>query len=76
MSISPALIIEMIQVYAFPNAERNEERIKELLKNDLVSLDHQGRIRATEKGRVWIEMLCRTPLPEQRWIDPRTEDDK
>jgi hypothetical protein len=27
---------------------------------------------ATEKGQAWLAMMCSTPMPEQRWADPRT----
>lgn len=25
----------------------------------------------TERGEKFVEMLCETPLPENRWLDPR-----
>lgn len=36
--------------------------------------DQQDVYRATEGGTLWIEMLCATPYPEHRWIDPRTAE--
>jgi len=27
--------------------------------------------RVTEAGQVFLEMLCGTPAPVQRWVDPR-----
>jgi hypothetical protein len=28
---------------------------------------------ATEKGKFYVKMLCETPFPEQRYVDPRKE---
>ena len=30
----------------------------------------------TDRGKRFVEMLCETPFPEQRWIDPREENRK
>jgi hypothetical protein len=27
--------------------------------------------RTTEKGRRWLDLICDTPMPVQKWIDPR-----
>lgn len=27
----------------------------------------------TEKGKAWLEMILSTPVPVNRWIDPRDE---
>lgn len=27
----------------------------------------------TDGGRMLVEMLCATPFPERRWVDPREE---
>lgn len=32
-----------------------------------------GMYTTTERGKMLVEMLCATPWPEQRWVDPRTE---
>ena len=32
-----------------------------------------GSYRVTEKGNKLVEMLCATPDPVNRWIDPREE---
>ena len=26
----------------------------------------------TQRGRLWVKMICSTPMPEQKWVDPRT----
>jgi hypothetical protein len=31
------------------------------------------KIRTTDRGRKFVEMICETPYPEKRWIDPREE---
>lgn len=43
-----------------------------LLAQGLVELDN-GTYKITQKGVAWIAMLCATPMPEQRWLDPRTQ---
>jgi hypothetical protein len=30
-----------------------------------------GLYTTTERGAKFVEMLCETPLPENRWLDPR-----
>ena len=32
-------------------------------------VDHKGM--ATAKGRAWLDLILETPMPIQRWIDPR-----
>lgn len=35
--------------------------------------DHVGlRLEATDRGKVWMAMLCSTPLPERVWRNPVT----
>jgi hypothetical protein len=33
--------------------------------------ENPGFVRTTERGTAFVEMLLATPLPEQKWIDPR-----
>lgn len=51
----------------------HEVAFEALLASGLV--DHwpgvPGRVGTTERGRMFVEMLLATPLPEQKWIDPR-----
>ncbi len=33
--------------------------------------DSDGLYTTTERGAKFVEMLCETPLPVERWLDPR-----
>lgn len=40
-----------------------------------IEIDYtNGGHQTTEKGKKWVEMLCDTPEPVARFVDPRTED--
>lgn len=57
------------------NSPAGTEVIEFLLKHELVAHDlERRRLRSTERGAVWIRMMCSTPLPIQKWIDPRIDD--
>lgn len=40
---------------------------------DLIKIEGDSIYSTTEGGRLLVEMLCATPWPEHRWIDPRTD---
>jgi hypothetical protein len=66
--MSPGAIRQLIEVYALPNAERNEILCDDLAALGLVRRDGDG-YSVTERGEVYVRMLTTTPLPE--WRDPR-----
>lgn len=75
------LAIEMMmrfatQVDAFSIEQRTAEACLEtrtwFTENGLIEFN-QWDAPATEKGRAWLTMICATPLPKQKWIDPRFE---
>jgi hypothetical protein len=35
--------------------------------------DETGDYRATEKGEAFLELVCRTPLPQMAWVTPSGE---
>jgi hypothetical protein len=52
----------------------HHQRAFEALRNSGLVEDWReksGYVRTTERGQKFIEMLVATPLPEQRWVDPR-----
>lgn len=48
-----------------------EDTVNSLVQKGLLLVDDEGIFRATEKGEAWGAMLKSTPLPVQRFIDPR-----
>lgn len=30
--------------------------------------------RSTNRGAAWVNMMCQTPLPIEKWVDPRDEN--
>lgn len=48
-----------------------EDAANRLIKDGLLKHDEEGILRSTEKGDAWGAMLKSTPLPVQRFIDPR-----
>jgi DNA-binding HxlR family transcriptional regulator len=53
--------------------------LEQLIELDIIKVDddrsvHHGHIyETTPRGMTFVQMLCDTPFPEQKWIDPRTE---
>ena len=45
-----------------------------LIKEDAIQVSIP-RYFVTQRGEKYIDMLISTPLPVQRWIDPRREDE-
>lgn len=74
---SPLQIIIMMACYYSPepSGEMLPERwhseaadqIREQLRHDELIDDSN---RATERGKAWVEYICRTPLPAQNWTLP------
>lgn len=56
--------------------------IKKAVMSDLINAgllvenidSSKRRYDPTEKLQAFVHMLCATPLPEHRWVDPRTKD--
>ena len=49
-----------------------DETIERFLKlGILVPSDDESKYGTTDKGKHLVEMLCSTPIPEQRFVDPR-----
>ena len=78
--LSPAFIELLIHINAYPrpldnpDAPVTKEGLCLMLHHSLIKED-PGRPSGywtTERGRALIDMLCSTPLPEKRYVDPRT----
>jgi hypothetical protein len=53
----------------------HEKAYRALEKSGLVEAwpDNAPMVRTTEKGQAFVEMILATPLPVNRWIDPRKD---
>lgn len=79
---TPAVIEVMLHCYYSPEpVPRREapavaEAIRRLGRQALIETsDNEETYHATERGSVWVEMLCTTPFPVAvtSWVDPRTK---
>lgn len=66
-------LIALCQIYGCPDLLDSQRSAEDLESMGLVekSSDTRPLYRVTEKGGAWLQMLLDTPLPEQRWVDPR-----
>jgi hypothetical protein len=65
---SPGYILCLLEMYGMGKSECRNTGFQSSLEGDgLVD----GNLLVTPKGRAYIEMLCRTPLPVMLWADPR-----
>lgn len=53
------------------NAPIYQERVSALVDAGLLSIDGVTYF-ATSKGQAYVKMICETPMPEQKLVDPRT----
>jgi hypothetical protein len=56
-----------------PESTVNSEIMKWFLAEGVVKEcgDFGCGYTTTERGRKWMEMFLKTPMPEQKWVDPR-----
>lgn len=72
MNFTPAHIVTLCQIYAYPiDGGDNEAAVKDLATAGLVMKTNGARWTVTDKGTRWLNMLLTTPLPVQEWVDPR-----
>jgi hypothetical protein len=77
MRLSPANVITLLTLYGTPVAiprpgEQEDAFVGCLLSDGIIKLSESGNwYEMTEKGNKWVEMICNTPQPESRWVDPR-----
>lgn len=82
MRFTPTSVCTLLGLYAV-NGATDQSSIRKpdfetLLGLGLIGLHPEigGVYHVTERGKVWAEMICSTPLPVERWIDPRTENER
>jgi hypothetical protein len=82
MNMTPCEIEFMLHCYYSPEphpryyAPAITEAARRLTKEGLIKYDdciEYGRpiYKATEKGKFYVKILCETPFPELRYVDPR-----
>ncbi len=69
----PLMLITLLVAHA-EGRIHHKKAFEALMNSGLVStwVGHPEMVTTTEMGRKFVEMLEATPLPEQRWIDPRS----
>ena len=86
MRITPLHIEIMIQALCSPSVEPEESeaaccfRLEMETEGLIISERNEERRvllwRATDKGKAWLDMLCKTPMPIASWSDPRTAQER
>jgi hypothetical protein len=74
MLVSPGVIHDLIVVMCFPGgyASVPDGMLALLAEMQLIRSSPSRGYEITERGQKWVNMLIETPLPELKWIDPRT----
>jgi hypothetical protein len=81
--MSPSDLEVLIHCHAIagihPRADAPAVRdvLERFRSNDIIeecSGDRRGEFYTTERGKAWLEMILRTPMPVEAWIDPRTKE--
>jgi hypothetical protein len=79
---TPLHLTLLIHIYGvagpIPNREFPAQRqyLEELAELGLIGMnlmDHDSPATITERGKVYLDMVLSTPLPIQKWADPREE---
>ena len=69
--VSPAYIRQLLDICTLPNSELKDGPVAELFADGLV--DRCDFPAVTARGQKYLELIAETPLPVQRWVDPREE---
>jgi len=76
--MSPLAIRLILHVHAIAEPIENitspavKELMDEFLRDGLIATwDFGSGYQTTERGRIWVDMICATPIPVMAWIDPR-----
>ncbi len=84
--VSPLTIRIMFAIYCAPNdveqfvpenqwlSGAGDEARTYLLSNELVKRDENSILRATDRGKAWVQYICETPFPIPVWKMPERED--
>jgi hypothetical protein len=78
MRNAPSTIRIILHHYYSPEpypepSEVYDATLKNFINDGLLIPEEVGTYKTTDKGKAWVEMICRTPYPEEKaaWIDPR-----
>jgi len=84
--MTPLHIRLMLHYYAIASeyepleAKATQEYLTELVNDGLLKYrvpnDYTNSYEATERGKIWVQMILNTPYPQQEWVDPRNQDNK
>ena len=81
MTMTPTEIMLMTTISSLRGMGNVDERLRKSAINRLKDsnlIEHDSSSPSgympTERGNVFVEMLCSTPLPQSVFIDPRTLD--
>lgn len=72
-------VILHMHVSAYPHPRMDAPAVKDAIERFLLAgviehyRDSPVLFRTTPKGVKWVEMITKTPFPEQVWADPRNE---
>lgn len=70
------LLRDLLTIKAYGSLPRRTSRadsLNTLIKRDLIR-DHGCEYRLTDRGRMFVDFLIATPLPESAWFDPRLDN--
>jgi hypothetical protein len=59
-----------------PRTELSDEITVQFVHDDILERHDRDQpytsdYRATERGQAWLDLICATPYPVSKWIDPR-----
>lgn len=50
--------------------------VKAFMDDGILTTRPDGSIGTTERGKALVDMLCLTPYPEIKWVDPRDDPNR
>lgn len=58
-----------------PSSPAFQQAIRDLRQRNMIEYDPTSQFEhtATEKGRTFVNLLCETPEPISKWLDPRRQ---
>ena len=77
---TPFVINVVLHHYASPtpfdraHLPHYKEVVKDLTERGILLPNEFGYCDVTERGRALVSLWCETPIPMQKWVDPRFEE--
>jgi len=69
MSVAPYYIEAVIHLVCHGNPKINEHVLEELMADGMIDMKSTpGNPSPSEKAKAWLELLCSTPFPVQKWV--------